>query len=86
MNNRKVKLLILIVLTAAVIFIICNPLRERYQLPFDVGKVESVTMYCEDDVKYKKLTEQRDIQKIISILTSQKIYEHDPEPPEEMGV
>jgi len=41
---------------------------------------------CEDDVKYKKLTEQKDIQKIISILTSLKIYEHDPEPPEEAGV
>ncbi len=41
MNNRKVKLLILIVLTAAVIFIICDPLREGYKLPFDAKRVES---------------------------------------------
>lgn len=86
MKSKHIKLLILIFIIAAVDLIILNPLRERYNLPFGAEDVDFVTMYCEDDVKYKKLTEQRDIQKIISILTSQKIYEHDPEPPEEAGV
>lgn len=86
MKRIKIEALILIFIIVVVVLIIRNPFRERYQLPFDAEKVDSVTTYCEDDVKYKKLTEQRDIQKIISILTSQKIYEHDPEPPEEAGV
>lgn len=86
MKRIKAEALILIFIIAAVVFIVCNPFQERYQLLFDAEDVDSVTIYCEDDVKYKKLTEQRDIQKIISILTSQKIYEHDPEPPEETGV
>ena len=76
-------ILIFILLIAAVILLISNPFRERYQLPFDAGEVTSVTLYCEEDVEYKELTEQKDIQKIISTLTSLKIYEHDPKRPEE---
>ena len=76
-------ILIFILMIAAVILLISNPFRERYQLPFDAAEVTSVTMYCEEDVEYKELTEEKDIQKIISTLTSLKIYEHDPKRPEE---
>lgn len=81
--RMKPLIIILILMVAAVILVICNPFRKRYQLPFDAGEVTSVTMYCEEDVEYKELTEQKEIQKIISILTSLKIYEHDSKRPEE---
>ena len=86
MKNIKIKVLIVILIIAAVVLIIRNPFRERYKLPFDGEKVDSVVMYRENDVEYKELTEQKDIQKILSILTSLKIYEHDPEDPQGDGV